>query len=67
MAGEADLVADPGVGLDDPGVGRVREDLAAKEGAMCRQVAARASERPPILSGERNGECPLWVISCRDG
>ena len=32
MAGKADLVADGGVGLDDPGIGRVRQDFAADEG-----------------------------------
>ena len=32
VAGEADFVADLGVGLDDPGVGRVGQDFAADEG-----------------------------------
>ena len=32
MAGEADFVADLGVGLDDPRVGRVGQDFAADEG-----------------------------------
>jgi len=32
VAGEADFVADLGVGLDQPGVGRVGQDFAADEG-----------------------------------
>ena len=32
VAGEADFVADLGVGLDEPGVGRVGQDFAADEG-----------------------------------